>query len=174
VRRLTTVVAWDPSSANLEELGRIVTSLGLAYRAARCAEEAAACADILTTVTPSTQAIVMRSWVRPGTHINAMGADTVGKQELATDLVASCRVVVDDVVQAMTIGECQHACAQGLLQRDAMTTLGGVASGRFPGRRNESEITLFDGTGIALQDLAPAAVAVRRARERGLGTEVAF
>lgn len=174
VRPLTAVVAWDPSAANLEALGQVVRSLGIDYRAAASAEEAVRAADILTTVTPSTSAIVMTDWVRPGTHVNAMGADTVGKQELAADLVAACRVIVDDSAQAITIGECQHAFAQGRLPRDALTTLGSVASGRCPGRRDETEITLFDGTGIALQDLAPAAAAVRRARERGLGIEVAF
>jgi ornithine cyclodeaminase len=174
VRPLKTVVAWDPSAANLAELGRTVRSLELDYRVAASAEEAVRAAEILVTVTPSTRAIVMKDWVRPGTHINAMGADTVGKQELAADLVAACRVVVDEPAQAITIGECQHACALGLLSRDAMATLGGVVSGRVTGRRDESEITLFDGTGIALQDLAPAALAVQRARERGLGTEVAF
>jgi ornithine cyclodeaminase len=174
VRALTKVVAWDPSPAQMAELGRLAASLGLDYRAMSCAEEVVREADILTTVTPSTEAIVMKEWVRPGTHINAMGADTVGKQELAAELVATCRVVVDDASQAVTIGECQHAFGKGLLQRGALATLGAVASGRSPGRQAESEITLFDGTGIALQDLAPAAMAVRRARERGLGTEVEF
>ncbi|HSQ82510.1 MAG TPA: ornithine cyclodeaminase family protein [Casimicrobiaceae bacterium] len=174
VRPLATVVAWDPSAANLAELGRIVLSLGVDYRAAGSAEEAVRAADILTTVTPATRPIVMKDWVRPGTHINAMGADTRGKQELAAELVAASRVIVDDTAQAITIGECQHAYAQGMLRTDAMTTLGSIAGGRCPGRQSDSEITLFDGTGIALQDLAPAATAVRRARERGLGVEVPF
>jgi ornithine cyclodeaminase/alanine dehydrogenase-like protein (mu-crystallin family) len=104
-----------------------------------------------------------------------MGADTVGKQELAPELIATARVVVDSVEQAITIGECQHAFKQGLLGRDDLSqTLGGLASGRLRGRRADDEITVFDSTGIALQDLAPAAQALARARQRGLGTEVAF
>lgn len=174
VRPLQTVVAWDPVPANLAALGRVVGELGLAFRAAATAEEAVRAADILTTVTPSTEAIVRRDWVRPGTHINAMGADTVGKQELAPALVAAACVAVDAAEQAVTIGECQHAYAQGLLRREALTPLGGIASGRCPGRQSADELTLFDGTGIALQDLAPALDAVQRARARGLGTEVAF
>jgi ornithine cyclodeaminase len=174
VRPLETVVAWDPLPANLAALGRVVGELGLAFRVAASAEEAVRTADILTTVTPSTEAIVRREWVRPGTHINAMGADTVGKQELAPELVAAARVVVDAVEQAVTIGECQHAYARGLLQREALTPLGGIASGRCAGRQSPDELTLFDGTGIALQDLAPALDAVQRARERGLGVEAAF
>jgi len=175
VRDLRDVVGWDPSPANLEALGRDVRALGLRFTAAPSPEAAVRRADILITVTPSQAAIVHKDWVRPGTHINAMGADTAGKQELAPDLVASASVYVDAVEQAITIGECQHAYRQGLLGRDDLTrTLGGLASGRLPGRRSDEEITLFDGTGIALQDLAAAGVTVVRARERGLGTEVAF
>lgn len=88
------------------------------YHAAASAEEAASAADILTTATPATQAIVVKDWIRPGTHVNAMGADTRGRQELAEELVTASRVVVVDVAQATTIGECQHAfpracCASG-------------------------------------------------------------
>ena len=175
VRALQRVVAWDPSAANLEALGREVRALGLPFIAAASPEDAVRPADILITVTPSQSPIVHKDWVRPGTHINAMGADTAGKQELAPDLVASASICVDAVEQAITIGECQHAFRQGLLCRDDLTrTLGGLASGRLAGRSRDDEITLFDGTGIALQDLAAAGVTVARARARGLGTEVEF
>jgi ornithine cyclodeaminase len=98
-----------------------------------------------------------------------MGADTAGKQELEPDLVAAATLVVDDAEQAVTIGECQHAWRLGLISRDRLgLTLGGVISGGFA-RASADEITLFDGTGVALQDLAVAALAYRRARERGLG-----
>jgi ornithine cyclodeaminase len=175
VMDLQMVVAWDPSAANLEALGRQVLALGLPFTAATSPEDAVRRADILITVTPSQSPIVLKDWVRPGTHINAMGADTAGKQELAPDLVASASVYVDAIEQAITIGECQHAFKQGLLGRDDLTrTLGGLASGRLPGRRRDDEITLFDGTGIALQDLAAAGATVARARQRGLGIEVEF
>ncbi|MDB5999127.1 MAG: ornithine cyclodeaminase [Rhizobacter sp.] len=174
VRPLKRVIAWSPAAAQLESLGQQVRALGLEFDAAATAEQAVRAADILVTVTPSTSAIVMTEWVRPGTHISAMGADTVGKQELASGLVAAARVVVDSVEQAVTIGECQHAFKEGLLRREDLTeTLGGLASGRLSGRQAHDEITVFDSTGIALQDLAPAAQAVARARELGLGVEVA-
>jgi alanine dehydrogenase len=175
VRDLRMVVAWDPSAANLEKLGCEARALGIPFTPATSPEDAARRADILITVTPSQSPIVHKDWVRPGTHINAMGADTAGKQELEPDLVASACVYVDAVEQAITIGECQHAFRQGLLGRDDLArTLGGLASGRLAGRGSDDEITLFDGTGIALQDLAAAGVAVARARERGLGTEAEF
>jgi ornithine cyclodeaminase len=174
-RALRRVVAWAPTPAHLESLGRQVRALGLGFSAVTTAEQAVRAADILVTVTPAMSAIVMKDWVRPGTHISAMGADTVGKQELAPELVATAHLVIDSVEQAITIGECQHAFRQGLLRREDLTqTLGGLASGRLRGRRADDEITVFDSTGIALQDLAPAALALTRAQERGLGTEVAF
>jgi ornithine cyclodeaminase len=175
VRAIEAVVAWDPSAANLAEFGRLVVSLGLEFRAASTPQEAVRAADVLITVTPSTEAIVMKEWVRPGTHINAMGVDTAGKQELAVELVAGAsRVAVDDVEQAVTIGECQHAFSRGRLRKEALATLGGVITGRCAGRGDHAEVTLFDGTGIALQDLAPAALAVQRAREQRLAIEVDF
>jgi ornithine cyclodeaminase len=175
VMDVRTVIAWDTSADNLLAFSQLVAQLGLSFVAAPNAEKVARCADVLVTVTPSTQPIVMKQWVRPGTHINAMGADTIGKQELASDLVACSSIYVDSAEQAASIGECQHAYRHGLLGRNELKqSLGGLASGRLPGRQNIDEITLFDGTGIALQDLAAAHVAVSRARERGLGTEVAM
>jgi ornithine cyclodeaminase len=160
---------------HLASLGQEVQRLGLKFEVADTARSAVNGADILVTVTPSTSPIVMQDWVRPGTHISAMGADTVGKQELAPGLIATGRVVVDSVEQALTIGECQHAFREGLLARADLTqTLGGLASGRLRGRTSDSEITIFDSTGIALQDLAPAAEAAERARRRGVGIEVEF
>jgi ornithine cyclodeaminase len=175
VRPLRRVMCWAPTAARLESLGVQVRAMGLEFKVAFTAEQAVRAADILVTVTPSTSAIVMKDWVRPGTHISAMGADTVGKQELASALISSAHVVVDSVEQAITIGECQHAIREGLLQREDLTqTLGGLVSGRLHGRRTVDEITVFDSTGIALQDLAAAADAVARARQRGMGIELAF
>ena len=175
VRSLQKVTAWGPSKENLDTFARVVGELNLEFYAAEGPEDVVREADILITVTPSQSPIVMKDWVRPGTHINAMGADTVGKQELASDLVAAASIYVDSGEQAITIGECQHAFKEGLIGKDDFAgSLGGLASGRLKGRASADEITLFDGTGIALQDLAPAAEAIKRARERGLGTEVDF
>jgi len=103
-----------------------------------------------------------------------MGADTIGKQELEPELVAAASVTVDDAEQAITIGECQHAYRLGLIDRERLrSTLGAVVAGAFK-RRSAEEITLFDGTGVALQDLAVAALAPRRAKERGLGFDCEF
>jgi ornithine cyclodeaminase len=104
-----------------------------------------------------------------------MGADTRGKQELSTALVAAAAVFADEPAQAISIGECQHAFAAGLIRLDDLRgTLGAVVAGLCVGRRSDDEITLFDGTGVALQDLAVAELAVRNAVAQGKGVTVEY
>lgn len=175
VRPLRKVYAWDPSADNLATFGRTVAELGLEYAPQADCQAVAANADILITVTPSQRALVEKSWVRPGTHISAMGADTKGKQELDAALVACAALFVDEAAQAITIGECQHAYNAGLITEQSLRgSLGAVIAGLCDGRRSADEITLFDGTGVALQDLVVADLAVRLANERGLGSRVAY
>ena len=175
VRPIRKVHAWDPSPENLAAFGRTVAELGLAYAPQTDCRAVVANADILITLTPSQQALVEKSWVRAGTHINAMGADTKGKQELDPALVASAAVFVDEAAQAISIGECQHAYNAGLITEQSLRgSLGAVIAGFCEGRRTAQEITLFDGTGVALQDLVVADLAVRLAAERGLGCRVAY
>ncbi len=175
VREITTVHAWDPSPDNLAAFGKTVVELGLDYHAHENRENVARLADILITVTPSTKALVDRAWVRPGTHISAMGADTKGKQELDPRLVSAAALFVDEAAQSISIGEFQHAYAQGLIiESDIRGSIGEVISGISEGRRSAEEITIFDGTGVSLQDLVVADLAVRRAAEKGLGSAVEF
>lgn len=174
VRPIRKVCAWNPSADKLAAFGRLVQELGLEFEAAD-RQAVAASADILITVTPSKQALVERSWVRPGTHISAMGADTRGKQELDPQLVAAAVLFVDEAAQAISIGECQHAFSAGLITEQSFRgSLGQVIAGLCDGRRSESEITLFDGTGVALQDLVVADLAVRLAKQRGVGSVVDY
>jgi len=170
VRPIRRVLAWDPSKDNLERFGALVRELGLDYAPQAERQAVASGADVIITVTPSQQALVEKAWVRPGTHISAMGADTKGKQELDPALVAAAAIFVDEAAQAFTIGECQHAYATGLIgDKDVRASLGAVITGMAEGRRSPDEITLFDGTGVALQDLVVADLAVKRATEQGLG-----
>jgi len=136
--------------------------------------EAAAC-DIVCTSTPGGTPIVMRAMVRPGTHINAMGADAEGKQELESALTASARIIVDDPAQALHSGEVNVPIHDGALALDAIIGgLGDVLAGRLVGRANADEITLFDSTGLAVQDLAVARLVVARARATGVGVALAL
>ena len=175
VRPIRSVHAWNPSADKLAALGREVQQLGLAFTAESSCEAVANQADVLITVTPSQEPLVQASWVRPGTHINAMGADTRGKQELDPLLVAQAAVFVDEAAQAISIGECQHAFQAGLITEGSFRgSIGAVIAGLCPGRRSDSEVTLFDGTGVALQDLAVADLAVRIALQRRIGSVVAY
>lgn len=175
VRPIRQVCAWNRSPENLAAFGRIVRELGLEFVAAPDCRAVAAAADILITVTPSQQALVEKSWVRPGTHISAMGADTRGKQELDPLLVAGSALFVDEAAQAITIGEFQHAYSAGLITAESFHgSLGQVVAGLRDGRRTAEEVTIFDGTGVALQDLVVADLAVRLAKERGGCTVVDY
>ena len=175
VRDIRRVHAWDPSPDNLAHFGRTVTELGLDFSPESEREAVVRAADVVITVTPSQAALVEKDWVRPGTHISAMGADTKGKQELDPQLVAGSAIFVDEAAQAVTIGECQHAFAAGLISEDDIRgSIGGVVAGLCEGRQTPEDVTLFDGTGVSLQDLVVAHLAVRLATERGLGTSVAF
>lgn len=170
VRRFERVIAWNLHPEMLPKLGAVAAELGLPFEAVdlpRLRE-----ADVIITITSSPAASLMAAHVSPGTHLACMGTDTKGKQEVDPALVASARVFTDEVAQSISIGEAQHAVAAGTLDARAIIPLGDVLIGRDPGRRSPDEITLFDGTGVGLQDLAVAAVAVTRARERGMGIDV--
>jgi ornithine cyclodeaminase/alanine dehydrogenase-like protein (mu-crystallin family) len=168
VRPIAHVLAWDPNPDNLHTLRSLVEADGPRFDALSI-EHVARHADVLITATPSRLPLIRREWIRPGVHINAMGADTIGKQELEVELVTAASIVVDEMQQAVSIGECQHAYARGLLTAEKLSlTLGGLVSGAHQ-RSATDDITIFDGTGIALQDLAVAALAYRRALKAGLG-----
>lgn len=164
------VVAWNPHPDMLPKLGAVAAELGLPFEAVT-RKELGAQADVIITITSAFEPLMMREWIKPGTHIACMGTDTKGKQEVEAALVARARVFADEVAQSVTIGEAQHAVAQGLIAAEAIVPIGDVVTGRDPGRRGAAEITLFDGTGVGLQDLAVAARAVTNARARGLGQE---
>jgi ornithine cyclodeaminase len=171
VHRFERVIAWNYHPEMLPRLGEVAAALGLPFEAVPL--ERMREAEVIVTITSSPAASLMAAHVGPGTHLACMGTDTVGKQEVEPALLARARVFADEVAQAVTLGEAQHAVAAGLIPAGAITPLGDVITGRAEGRQDEAQITLFDGTGVGLQDLAVAAMAVRRARERGLGIEVA-
>ncbi|THD83446.1 ornithine cyclodeaminase family protein [Aliigemmobacter aestuarii] len=170
VRRFERVIAWNLHPEMLPRLGAVAAELGLPFEAVPL--ERMVEADAIITITSAPAASLMAPHVAPGTHLACMGTDTKGKQEVDPALVASARVFTDEVAQSITIGEAQHAVAAGSLRAEAITPLGEVLTGAHPGRRSPDEITLFDGTGVGLQDLAVAGIALRRAEERGLGIEV--
>ena len=129
-------------------------------------------ADIVVTCTPSKKGFIKRGWLRKGSHINAIGADMPGKQEIDPDMTASVKVFGDSRSQVALKGECQHAVSAGLIRPDDITEIGEVLNGTKPGRMSPDEITMFDATGMALQDLIAAKIALERAEAQNIGTVV--
>jgi alanine dehydrogenase len=126
---------------------------GLGARVATSREEALG-ADLVATVTPGHELVYGPGSLRPGQHVSLMGADGPGKAEIAVEELARAHVFADDWEQASHNGELVHAVEAGTLSRADVTELGAVLDGRAEGRRDESEITAFDSTGLAIQDLA--------------------
>jgi ornithine cyclodeaminase len=158
VRDFDLVLIADRDADNAKALA---TEVGATIKAeAIDIETAARRADVLITLTPSRDPVVKKEWVQPGTHISAMGADTAGKNELDVALVLAASVWVDDWAQASTIGESQHAARQGLEIRGSLCDL---IEGKGMGRTSADEITIFDSTGMAIQDLIVAAWALKAA-----------
>jgi alanine dehydrogenase len=149
------------------------TSRGVCVDVATDLHRALQESDVCVTCTPARQAFVFREAIAPGTFIAAVGADNRGKQELDPALLASSTLVVDVLEQCAEIGELQHALAAGLMTREQVhAELGDVVAGRRPGRTRQDEITVFDSTGTALQDVAAAIVVYEKACLTGRGLEV--
>jgi alanine dehydrogenase len=148
---------------------------GVTARAAASPAEAVQGMDIVVTTTPSTGPVVQGPWVSPGTHINAIGADAAGKQELDPAILTGARIVVDDWAQASHSGEINVPLARGELSpAQIYGSLGEVVAGRKPGRQRPEEITVFDSTGLIIQDLALGFAVYLKAKELGLGEEKEF
>jgi alanine dehydrogenase len=127
--------------------------------------------DVIVTTTPSRKPLIKADWISPGTHINAMGADAPSKQELETILLQKAKIVIDSWEQAKHSGEINVPVSQGVLKRkDIHAKLGEVIIGKKDGRDGD-EITIFDSTGLAVQDAVTAWQIYRKALEKGLGTK---
>ena len=121
------------------------------------AEDAVCDSDMVTTVTPSESPLVRDEWIGEGTHISAMGADDKGKHELDTAILKRASLFADFPQQSIVIGEFQHGYEDGLINSaDDICAMGLVTLGKSPGRISDSQITVFDSSGIALQDLTVA------------------
>ena len=168
--------AWvlDADHERAESMAvRAAASLGLRVEPAKDLRAALRESDVCVTCTPARRAFVMAADVPPGMFIAAVGADSQGKQELEPALVASATLVVDVLDQCAEIGELQHVLAAGLMTRAQVhAELADVVVRRRPGRTRVDEITVFDSSGTALEDVAAAIAVYENARETGRGTEV--
>ncbi len=165
VREISELLLFDRSSETASKFasghaGRVVSI------------EEASGADVLVTMTPSRETVVKREWVAEDAHINAMGADAPGKQELDPAILSDARIFLDDMEQGSESGEVNNSIHSGRLRREDLAgTLGEVVAGKLPGRVGTA-LTVFDSTGLAVQDLAVAQVLHRKAREQGIGLEI--
>jgi len=159
IARGRSVQLWDLDRARVES---VAERLGAEVAPGR--DEALA-ADLLVTVTPGKNILLEEGSLRPGQHASLMGADGPGKAEIAVEELARVRVFCDDWEQASHNGELVHALEAGRLQRDEVTELGSVLAGDAEGRRSDEEATVFDSTGLAIQDLAIALAAMEHMNE---------
>ncbi len=170
VHQFEKVVGWNPHPEMLGRLADTAAELGLPFEAVEL-DQLGAESDVIVSITSSFSPLLMNEHVKGPTHIAAMGTDTKGKQELDPALVARARVFTDEVAQSISIGECQHAIEAGLITEDQIGELGAVVTGDDPGR-DGAEVTIFDGTGVGLQDLAVAAKVLEIAKQKGVAQEV--
>jgi len=130
--------------------------------------EEALAADLVVTMTPGHEVLLPEGALRAGQHVSLMGADGPGKAEIAVAELARTHVFCDDWEQASHNGELVHAVEAGALRHEQVTELGAVLAGDAEGRRSDDEITTFDSTGLAIQDLAIALAAMERGGELDL------
>jgi alanine dehydrogenase len=144
--------------------------LGLEIRTASSVEECVRDADVVCTTTPSRSPIVMRDWISPGTHINAIGADAPGKEELDPEILKVASIFVDDLEQASHSGEINVPLRKGIISlSDVKGEIGEVVAGRKPGRTSDQEITVYDSTGLSILDVATGELVMRKAEREGVG-----
>lgn len=176
VMTIEEIYAWD----NQEEVSSqykidIEREFGIPVFLAKSKQDAVERADILITTTRGKGSVVAADWVKPGTHIVAIGTDQRGKQELDPEIFRGARLVVDSISQCTDKGETWHPLQQGIITRDDICgDIGDVLLGNKPGRQNNDEITIFDSTGMAIQDNRTAEMIYRNAIKRNIGTFFEF
>src|SRR5262245_52961295 len=148
--------------------------LGWDVRPVRDLGEALAGSAVVVTCTPSRRPFLFRAQVAPGTFVAAVGADSPDKQELDPALLGAATVVADVLEQCAVMGDLHHALRAGAVRKEDVGELADVVAGRRPGRRTAEEITIFDSTGTAIEDVAAAAVVYENAMARGKGRRVAL
>lgn len=140
------------------------------FKAVTDLESAVKSSDIIITVTPSRQPMIKDKWVKPGTHISCVGSDMDGKQEVEGKVLARAILYVDDIEQAVNVGECEMPIKNGVMAKEHIAgEIGGLLLGETKGRQSNDDITVFDTTGIALQDLLTAHTVLKIAEQKGIG-----
>ena len=176
VRQLHTVFAYDKNAEQAQRFAQeLAADLHISVTPVLDLASAAQRSDICVTCTTSQQPLLGLGDVRPGTFIAAVGADNPQKQELHPALMAESKIVVDLLEQCALMGDLHHALHAGVVSRaDVHGELGELVARRKPGRESQEEITIFDSTGMALQDVAAAAILYEKAERLGSGVRLNF
>lgn len=176
VRKIDTIKAFSPYPAELPKYKEDVErETGAEVIICDTVEEAADGADIIITTTPSKQFIVPENVIKPGVHIVAVGADMPGKNEIDPKIFKNAKVVNDNKMQCFSRGETRNAIMAGVIkEEDVYAEIGELVSGKKTGRTSDDEITLFDTTGMAVQDNVTAMNVYRTAKENGMGQYFEF
>lgn len=173
---LKKIQAFDSDPAAARELAAdMAAELNLEIEAVTDLRQALAQSDVIVTCTTATEFFVRKDDIQPGAFLAAVGADDAHKQEIDPALMASAKIVADHLEQCCAIGDTHHAIAAGLMQKsDVYAELAEVVAGQKPGRTSESEIVVFDSTGVAIEDAVSAALVYEKAVENGSGRRFAF
>ncbi|WP_332700773.1 ornithine cyclodeaminase family protein [Devosia sp.] len=172
VMNIAEIHAWSRTpDALLQYKADIEGELGIPVVISDSKKTAVEQADILITATRGKGELVQADWIRPGTHIVAIGTDQRGKQELDPEIFRNAKIVVDSAAQCTEKGETWHALNGGVIAYDDVhAEIGEILLGRKPGRESEEEITIFDSTGMAVQDNTTASRIYENALEKNVGT----
>ncbi|UCH37396.1 MAG: alanine dehydrogenase [Candidatus Bathyarchaeota archaeon] len=170
VMTLDEVRCYDVADKTLENCCREISDYGSNVTPCKSIKECIEFADVISTTTPVNSPIIKADWIRSGMHINAIGADAEGKQELDPDIVKNAKIIVDDMNQACHSGEVNVPLSRGIItEEDIYAELGEVVVGKKQGRHNDLEITIFDSTGLSLQDVSTAAIVFEKAKKKNVG-----
>jgi alanine dehydrogenase len=173
VRKIKDIVVFDVNPKAAQAFVKTMAKVGIKVRIGTIQE---ACGqDIVATTTPVRKPIVKLEWIKPGTHINAIGADAEGKEELEPEILKSAKVVIDDWAQASHSGEINVPLKNGVITKENIYAgLGDIVAGKKKGRTDADEITVFDSTGLGLQDLYTAVAVLKLAKRQKIGKEIAI
>ncbi len=176
IMKMEEIHAWN---SNLDTLFKYKADIESEFRIpvimANSKKEAVEQADILITTTRGKGPLVEADWVKPGTHIVAIGTDQQGKQELDPDIFRNAKVVVDSIAQCIEKGETWHPLNKNIITKDDIHgEIGDILLGKKLGRENDEEVTIFDSTGMAIQDNTISGKIYRNAIEKNVGTFFAF
>ncbi|HOK35195.1 MAG TPA: alanine dehydrogenase [Candidatus Pacearchaeota archaeon] len=168
VKKIKKILVYDINEKAIENLKKVLVKEKIKIQKASLEEVARQ--EILVTTTPVRKPIIKKEWILPGTHINAIGADAKGKEELDPQILKEAKIVIDSWEQTSHSGEINVPLEKGVIKKeDIYGNLGEVVTGKRQGRINDQEITIFDSTGLAIQDLYTANLVYKLAKKKKIG-----